>query len=365
MRHISATRLARPDGARPGGGGVQGPSKWALLDRLAEARQAFGLKPPQLAVLRALLSFHPGDRLPPHGPAVVFPSNRTLSERLHGMPESTLRRHLARLAEVGAIARRDSPNRKRFALRGRTPLAFGFDLAPLVALAPRIAVEADAERERASWIKTLRMRIRSALGRLVEAGLGGDRVAEMFRLLRRRVAAVELEAALEPLEAREAALPLKTAVAAAHIERPLQSHEKEPEAERSHEAKSEADPHGHRQSESLMAAMSREAGTADLSLDDVIRACPDLTDYGDGPVTSWRSFAEAGHRAALALGIRAASWRQASARLGPVWAAGATGLMLRRAGRIERPDAYFRALLQRAVSGLLDLPTALAGEAAS
>ena len=51
------------------------------------------------------------------------------------MPASTLRRLLAVLVEAGLIVRRDSPNGKRYARKGRggeITLAFGFDLAPLV-----------------------------------------------------------------------------------------------------------------------------------------------------------------------------------------------------------------------------------------
>ena len=51
---------------------------------------------------------------------------------------ATLRRHLAVLVECGLIIRRDSPNGKRFARKGRggqVEQAYGFDLSPLVARA--------------------------------------------------------------------------------------------------------------------------------------------------------------------------------------------------------------------------------------
>ncbi|WP_371328623.1 helix-turn-helix domain-containing protein [Shinella sp. HZN7] len=51
---------------------------------------------------------------------------------------ATLRRHLAALVEAGLIERRDSPNGKRYAHRGRggeIGAAFGFSLAPLLARA--------------------------------------------------------------------------------------------------------------------------------------------------------------------------------------------------------------------------------------
>ena len=74
-------------------------------------------------------------------PLIVFPSNASLSERAHGMAESTLRRHLASLVGAGLLIRRDSPNGKRFsrkALDGERR-AFGFDLRPLLVMAADIA----------------------------------------------------------------------------------------------------------------------------------------------------------------------------------------------------------------------------------
>ena len=69
----------------------------------------------------------------------MFPSNRKLMERLNGMPESTLRRHLASLAEIGIVTRKNSPNRKRYARRAGEGalMAFGFDLSPSPVTQPR------------------------------------------------------------------------------------------------------------------------------------------------------------------------------------------------------------------------------------
>ncbi|MDN5568462.1 MAG: replication initiation protein, partial [Paracoccus sp. (in: a-proteobacteria)] len=106
MRHISTT----PFGRRPVTAGLlatqalaEGPApscipdKWALLRDLTAARSAFGVSDRDLAVLAALMSFHPGAKLTDDHGLIVFPSNASLSERAHGMAESTLRRHLAAL----------------------------------------------------------------------------------------------------------------------------------------------------------------------------------------------------------------------------------------------------------------------------
>jgi replication initiation protein RepC len=81
---------------------------------------------------------------------VVFPSNEQLALKAHGMPASTLRRLLAILVEAGIVIRRDGPDGKRHARKGRDGASaqpFGFDLSPLVARAEEF--EAAAEEVRA------------------------------------------------------------------------------------------------------------------------------------------------------------------------------------------------------------------------
>ena len=92
--------------------------KWKVFRAICIARPQLGVSERALSVLNALLSFYPettlsGDDL------VVFPSNEQLSLRAHGMPASTLRRHLAGLVDAGLVLRRDSPNGKRYARKGR------------------------------------------------------------------------------------------------------------------------------------------------------------------------------------------------------------------------------------------------------
>lgn len=71
--------------------------KWELLRDLCTARRAFEVTDRDLAVLNALVSFHPNTALSDNDSLIAFPSNIALSERAHGMAESTLRRHLAAL----------------------------------------------------------------------------------------------------------------------------------------------------------------------------------------------------------------------------------------------------------------------------
>ena len=114
----------------------------------------------------------------------MFPSNKELSIRAHGMAPATLRRHLACLVDAGLIIRRDFPNGKRFARRGQGGAiedAFGFDLTPLVARAEEIENLAEEVRAENRAIALLREKItltRRDIAKMIatgiEEGVSGD-----------------------------------------------------------------------------------------------------------------------------------------------------------------------------------------------
>ena len=141
--------------------------KHRLIRALTEARHAFGVSDRSIIVLEALASCHRGRALDGRTPLIVYPSNRELSLRCRGMAPATLRRHIAALVHAGLIARRDSPNGKRFRRRDGPGTgagagmgegeAYGFDLAPLALAAPDI--EAAATAARAAWERRERMRL--------------------------------------------------------------------------------------------------------------------------------------------------------------------------------------------------------------
>lgn len=115
--------------------------KWQTFQHIREARDLLGATDRAVAILNALLSFHQETVLTGDRDLIVWPSNEQLMARANGMSPSTLRRHLAVLVECGLIIRRDSPNGKRFARKGRRgeiEQAFGFDLSPIVARGNRV-----------------------------------------------------------------------------------------------------------------------------------------------------------------------------------------------------------------------------------
>jgi replication initiation protein RepC len=145
LAHVAAQMVAS---ARPPDKVVH---KWQIFRAICTARTRLGVSERALAVLNALLSFHPDTTLTGVDELIVFPSNEQLCLRTHGMPASTLRKQIAVLVDAGLVVRRDSPNGKRYARKGRggeIKLAFGFDLAPLVVRADefeRLAEEVEAE----------------------------------------------------------------------------------------------------------------------------------------------------------------------------------------------------------------------------
>src|SRR5690606_22585968 len=138
---------------------ARGINRWVIYKQLCLAKAEFSLNDRSLAVLSSLLSFLPEDEMNDKNGLVVFPSNRQLSLRAHGMPESTLRRHLAALIKAGIILRKDSPTRKRYAHKsaeGVVELAFGFSFAPLLEKASEIAQAAERIQAEQRTLRKLR-----------------------------------------------------------------------------------------------------------------------------------------------------------------------------------------------------------------
>ena len=197
--------------------------KWQIFRAICTARPKLGVSERALAVLNALLSFHPETTLTGDDELIVFPSNEQLCLRTHGMPASTLRRLLAVLVDAGLIVRRDSPNGKRYARKGRggeIKLAFGFDLAPLVVraeeferLAEEIEAEARAVRLAKERITLCRRDIAKMIATGIEesvpterAGQGPASWQDVHAVFRGLVEGISRTAGLEELEAAADAL---------------------------------------------------------------------------------------------------------------------------------------------------------------
>ncbi|WP_037088276.1 plasmid replication protein RepC [Cereibacter sphaeroides] len=408
MHHISLT----PFGRQPVTAGILASQrlaearsplpeidKWALFADLRTARARFGVSDRDLAVLYALLSFLPGRVLADAAPLVVFPSNATLSDRAHGMAESTLRRHLAALVEAGLVARRDSANGKRYAHRNRAGelvTAYGFDLRPLLVRAAEIAetaaaLEAEAEamaRARTALVLKLRDATKLAAYADPEGRAAGiePRLMPIRRALRRRLTLADLAEMARTLDLVlgdiRQVLVLRAAEMDGTVGR-IERHHTESKTESSdlegghaggktsdgaekscrdiggespdevaNRPSSNRTEHDQSRPEKLasveMNDNQRPAPTLPLGL--VLKACPDLEPYAP-EIRNWRDLTAAASRLRGMMGITPSAWEEAKAEMGAEAAAVALAAILQRFASIRNPGGYLRALTRRASEG--------------
>jgi replication initiation protein RepC len=380
--------------------------KWRLYRALTEAKEPLGVTDRALSVLHALLSFHQETALtlPAGGKAgendsfgpgiVVFPSNKELSIRAHGMAPATLRRHLACLVDAGLIIRRDSPNGKRFARRGQGGSiedAFGFDLMPLVARAAEIEYLAEEVRAENRAMALLREKItltRRDIAKMIatgiEEGVPGD--WEGFHLryatLSRRYARNLLRSDLEALAGELAAL-------AAEIRKLLENHVK-PRNMSGNESQNER--HIKNQTTNIFdLEPSLQEGRGDASdLDDqnpgapsapeleilgagapkpeqkpatprtyplgmVLEACPDILDFASGGISSWRDLVSTAAVVRKAIGVSPDAWAQALEVLGEHDTSIVIAAILQRGEEIKSAGGYLRVLTAKARAGEFSL----------
>ncbi|MCB4457041.1 plasmid replication protein RepC [Leisingera sp. McT4-56] len=335
--------------------------KWDLLAALTHAAAEFELSHRTLGVLKALLTFYPERALPADpDSAIVFPSNRKLMERLNGMPESTLRRHLAALTRLGIVSRKNSPNRKRYARRvgEDTGVAFGFDLSPLARHAAQIFGAAFDAKEHAERLAVLRDRVAVLRQELLEIA---DETAETLleaarKLLRRKPCETELSAMADLLRAEIASRtpeetpqvsPLETREMSApgsQNERHIQDSVKKDSDSEAAQAETPCP-----QPQNSDANPGKAENANDLAT--VLRACPEVQTYYPGALRSWQDADRIAETLSPMMGIEMPVLSDARAAMGRKDAATAVMCMLEKLSTIRSPGAYLRRLAQKARAG--------------
>jgi len=356
--------------------------KWKIFQAICRARPSLGVTERALSVLNALLTFHPETALTGEDDLVVFPSNQLLSLRAHGMPASTLRRHLAVLVDAGLIVRRDSPNGKRYARKGASgeiELAFGFDLSPLVVRSEEFESLAAAVEAEARAIKLARERItlcRRDIAKMIATGIeegvptrrGGQGPADWAEVhtgfrsivegIPRTATRAQLEAAAEELSqlADDVLNLLET-----HVKTQDMS-ANESRSER-HIQNSNPDPlidlePGFRGSRAARAVPDPEtprvAETA-YPLGLVMKACPDIADYAKGGIANWRDLLATAAMVRSMLGISPSAWEEAQTVMGEMQAAVVVACILQRGAAIRSAGGYLRGLTEKARAGEFSL----------
>ncbi len=354
-------KRAVDEAVKPGSNAPAAVNKWQICRTLTEVRERIGVTDRSLSVLNALLSFHPETALslpkPRAGAAddplaasgegasascdlIVFPSNRQLGQRAHGMAPATLWRHLTALVQAGLIIRRDSPNGKRYARKDasgqeRFSDAFGFDLTPLVARAPEF--EGLAEEERAKQkkryltkerISLLRRDVSKSIALGLDESLPGDwesyrqRAMALMTPLRRIRDDRDLDALaadlttlrLDVTKALESGINVQDSMCNDHQTEQHQSNSNtnsdsvlEP-ASKEEGAKVE-----------VLAGNESDPEVKIYPLGLVIEACPDVREYAPGGrVKTWSEFLAAAGAVRPMIGISPDAWREAQDVLGKV-----------------------------------------------
>jgi replication initiation protein RepC len=356
--------------------------KWKVFKAVCVARPRIGVSERALAVLNALISFYPDTTLTGEDDLIVFPSNELLCLRTHGMPASTLRRQLAALVDAGLIVRRDSPNGKRYARKGRggeIKLAFGFDLAPLVVRAEEFEATAQEVEAEIRAIKLAKERItlcRRDIAKMIatgiEEGVPTSRVGqgpaswqELHAVFRGLVEGVSRTARREELESAADVLSVladdvlnlletqaketNTSANESHNERHKQNSnpnsliELEPSLREGRVARAEPKP--------------RTSGATERTypLGMVLSACPDIVDNAKGGIANWRDFHATAAVVRPMLGISPSAWEEARTVMGEAEAAVVVACLLQRSSTIQSAGGYLRELTRKAGEGEFSL----------
>jgi replication initiation protein RepC len=356
--------------------------KWRIFRAICTARPALLVSERALAVLNALLSFHPETTLAAEDDLIVFPSNEQLCLRTHGMPPSTLRRQLAALVDAGLIVRRDSPNGKRYARKGRggeITLAFGFDLSPLAARAEefeRIAAEIEAEARAVRLAKERITLCRRDIAKIIatgidegvptrRAGQGPASWQDIHTAFRGLVEGIPRNASLDELEVAAEAL----SSLANDVLNLLENHLKvtnisanEPHNER-HKQNSnpnsltELEPRLQKGRAERATPMPQPTGATERTypLGMVLSACPDIVDYAKGGIANWRDFLATAAVVRPMLGISPSAWEEARTVMGETEAAIVVACLLQRSSTIQSAGGYLRELTRKAGEGEFSL----------
>jgi replication initiation protein RepC len=384
--------------------------KWKLLRGVSEARDTLGISDRALVVLNALLTFYPETELAEANGLVVFPSNAQLSLRAYGMAPATLRRHLSALVEAGLIFRKDSPNGKRFSRKARYAggegagegaddrEAFGFNISPLIARASEIEALAQQVREERYRLKMLKERLsllRRDIDKLIELGFetlpGIDWQAKhtLFRstldVLPRQAGGGELELVIDGLECLHLEISKllenklnsqNMSANESHNERHKQNSKSdstsdleprfrkkpgEPDVsnagpvERDIAAGREGDGGGDAAETRNLGVESGVPAEKPIPLGLVLKACPDIANYANGEIASWRDLMGAAVTARPVFGVSPSAYQEACEVLGQERAAIVIACILQRAEHINSAGGYLRVLTDKARAGEFSL----------
>ena len=348
--------------------------KWHVFQNIKETRMALGATDRALAILDALLSFHPDTALYGDSALIVWPSNEQLIRRANGMSPATLRRHLANLVDCGLVIRRDSPNGKRFARKGQggeVEQAYGFDLSPIVARAEEFKDLAEAVRAEAKAYRLVRERLticRRDIVKMIETGIeegvpaNWGRVQQTYQSIVSQIPRTAPRQVLEAIaadlddlwaqvrDALESFIKTKNLNAnESQIERHIQNSKPDYKSESESGSGIKDEASGNAEITDNIRSLPRR----ELPLTIVLDACANMLWLvkGGGGIRNWREFLAAAEVARPSLGISPSAWEEARTAMGEQQAAIAVAAIYQRADQINSAGGYLRNLTEKAKAG--------------
>jgi len=292
------------------------------------------------------------------------------------MPESTLRRHLSSLIAAGLITRKDSPNGKRYAYKdraGEVEVAYGFDFTPFFAMASEIKSAADRILDEQRGLKRLRDEI-SITSREITKSFTDAAVEasdDLYVQFRDIVTAIPRKASLAELKAIKAnldtivsglAIALKNNDNAKEMSANGAQYERHIESltESLLEEKHEFSNLKETASEAVV-QKSNVSKAETISLDLVLRACPDINAYSPDGIRNWRNLVDISKLVSGFLGISQAAYIDAVRFWGIESASAVIASILQKSSEIACAGGYLRSLVGKASAGGFSVSEMLMG----
>lgn len=376
-----------------------------------------GLKAGDMLLLDTLGAFTQAQDWEEGQRPIVWASNAYLMEQT-GFSLSALKRHARRLAEIGVISFKDSPNGKRWGHRGadgRIIEAYGFDLSPLSARVEefeQLQAELQAERELCQRLKrqitVARRMIRARIEAASHAALSGpweqlsglfedlldrlprrntasetlERLLAWFRELQERVEAAYLKEVrtdegvdntaktTEQVSEKTQELNPREVVSEPHILvttelNPVTCNRSETEQAAGVVPNAPPEEQVDRELEDWAAETRKKRGAA-LDLPTVMQACPEFASWArnmGGYLKDWGDLHRVAGQLRPMIGVSEHAWNLAQDRLGPQIATAALVLTFDKhcAGEVVSPGGYLRGIVQKAGAGELHLERSFYG----
>ena len=301
------------------------PDIWAIFRALRDTRALFGLRPGHIHTLQAMLSF----LKPGHG-NTVFASNASICQRVGGIDERTLRRHVSRLVELGFVMRNDSPNQKRYRVRSARGacISYGLSLSPLFARATELIMLAqEAENDRRDRM-FLRKQILTRLAHLDEVDPDNRFCLTARKTLRRKLTSQMYRALLTEAEAECALYPTcmttsETTQLSANDGQTVRHHSMSEEGNKDIE-----DP----------------TPKTSPNLQTLTALCDQATSFATSPLKSWNEVENHARTLAPMMGIDPGSFEKAKNAVGAIKASSAIFIMLQLGSQIRDFAAYFHSI---------------------